>query len=471
MALALGLTVTDISARRQLNLPLMGEPADQVMSPRDELAIGRDYMRQIRQHLNLVSDSELNAYIQQLGERLAASQLDPDTPEFTFFVVENPEINAFALPGGFVGINTGLITAANNEAQLASVLAHETAHVLQRHIARLYASQGNTGLKTAATILAAILLGQQSAEAGQAALLTGIAASQQSAINFTRLHEYEADRIGIQLLTDAGYNPQGMVQFFEVLRRRIALSATERMEFLRTHPLTTNRISEARNNASRLANPIGVQDSIDFQIQQIKLKVLHSNDPHAMQVALAQGHISNSEPVRLYGRIVLLLKAGMVEDCLPLVERLNQLLGTHSAVRLLTARVAIANNDSAHAESIYSSLVDIQPDNYPATEQYLAMLSGQRRTDRAQAVIKHYLRNSLNPVPDVYRKYAEVLRQKGRVSAAHEATADYFFSTNDPREAIIQLELALRSVEKQSNEEARISARIMASKNKLRRNY
>lgn len=470
MALALSMSATHSSARQQLNLPQMGEPADQVMSPRDEQSIGRNYMRQIRQHLVLNTDTELNDYVQKLGQRLVSSQSRADSPDFTFFVIDNPEINAFALPGGFIGINTGLITAAHNEAQLASVIAHEAAHVLQRHIARLYASQGNTGLKTAATILAAILLSQQSAEAGQAALLTGIAASQQSAINFTRTHEYEADRIGIQLLTDAGYNPRGMVDFFEVLRRRIALTSTERMEFLRTHPLTNNRISEARNNASRLANPIGVQNSVDFQLQQMKLRLQHTRDPAAMQTALAQGHISNSEAVRLYGRILLLLQAGKSADCLPLMDRLQALLGTNPSVQLLGARVAIANNDSARAEGIYSAVINIQPDNYAAVEQYLGMLGRQNRTDRSEGVIKSYLRNNLTPSPDVYRKYAEVLRVKGRLPAAHEAMADYFFSLNDTREAINQLELALRSVQKESNEEARITARISQSRNILRNN-
>ena len=129
------------AAYPKLNLPQMGEPADQVMSPRDEKRIGRGFMRQIRTHLPLVRDPEINHYIQQLGERLVSSQPDVNPDDFTFFVVNNPEINAFAIPGGFIGINSGLITAASNESQLASVMAHEAAHVLQRHIARLHASQ------------------------------------------------------------------------------------------------------------------------------------------------------------------------------------------------------------------------------------------------------------------------------------------------------------------------------------------
>jgi predicted Zn-dependent protease len=456
------------TAYERLNLPNMGEPADQVMSPRQEKALGRGFMRQIRQHLKLVDDTELNEFVQRTGEQLLAARYDINPADFTFFVVENPAINAFAIPGGFIGINSGLIMAANNEAQVASVMAHEIAHVLQRHIARLYASQGNSNFKAAATILAAILLSQQSPEAGQAALLTGLAASQQSAINFTRTHEYEADRIGIQLLSDAGYNPRSMVDFFEVLRRRTSLSGPEQLEFLRTHPLTSNRISEARNNAARLSNPTGVQDSVEFQLQQMKLKVLHSTDPRGLARALESGHISKSESARLYGRIILHLNAGEAEQTQALIARLLKLQPGSTAAKLLAARVAQESGNAARAERLYGEIIDYQPDSYAATEKYLDLLSIQGRADRAERVIKSYLRNSSRPAPGVFRKYASVLRLKGQTVAAHEAMADYFLLLDEDNEAVAQLEIALRSAEQDSNEESRIAARILETRKRLR---
>lgn len=463
-----GATNQPVKAYERLNLPSMGEPADQVMSPRQEKALGRGFMRQIRQHLKLVDDIELNEFIQRTGENLLASRYDINPQDFTFFVVENPGINAFAIPGGFIGINSGLITSANNEAQVASVMAHEIAHVTQRHIARLYASQGNTGLKAAATILAAILLSQQSPEAGQAALLTGLAASQQSAINFTRTHEYEADRIGIQLLSEAGYNPRSMVDFFEILRRRTSLSGTEQLEFLRTHPLTTNRISEAKNNSARLNNPTGIQDSVEFQLQQMKLKVLHATDPRGMARALEGGHISKSESARLYGRITLHLNAGEAQKSEPLVRKLVELQPGSSAVKLLAARVARETGDPARAERLYGEIINYQPDNYAATEQYLDMLGIQGRSDRAEQVIRSYLRNNRQPAPGVFRKYASVLRHKGQKVAAHEAMADYFLLLDEDREAVAQLEIALKSARRDSNEESRIAARITETRKRLR---
>ncbi len=460
LACSVTLSTGSSAAYPKLNLPQMGEPADQVMSPRDEKRIGRSYMRQIRTHLPLVRDPEINHYVQRLGKKLVSSQPGINADDFTFFIVDNHEINAFALPGGFIGINSGLITAAANESQLASVMAHEAAHVMQRHIARLHASQGNQGVKTAAAIMAAILISQTSAEAGQAALLTGLAASRQSAINFTRSNEYDADRLGIKLLSDANYNPRGMVDFFEVLRKRTALNITEQLEFLRTHPLTNNRISEARNNAERLENPVGIQDSTDFQFQQMKMRVAHSDNPQIMLRALKNGHISNSESTRLYGQILLHLDAGSAGQAKALAEQLLFIQPYNSAAKLAAARVALQTNDYDRAESLLKSISDIQPDNYAALELLIETLVPQGKTDVAERSIQQYLRSTSSPVPDVYRKYATVLELKGQVTAAHEAMADHYFSLDETRDAMGQLELALRSADEESNASSRVAARI-----------
>ena len=469
LATALTTSAHTTAAYPRLNLPQMGEPADLVMSPRDEKRIGRGYMRQIRTHLDLVTDPEVNDYVQRLGKKLVATQPGVNADDFTFFVVRNPEINAFAIPGGFIGVNSGLITAAANESQLASVMAHEAAHVLQRHIARLYASQGNQGFKTAAAIVAAILISQKSAEAGQAALLTGLAASRQSAINFTRSNEYEADRLGIQLLSDANYNPRGMVDFFEVLRRRIALNVTEQLEFLQTHPLTTNRISEARNNAERLANPVGMQDTTDFQFQQMKLKVMHSNSPRTMLNSLRNGHISKSETARLYGRILLHLDAGRANQAAPLADKLLELQPYNNSARIAGARVALQTRDYDRAENLLGSVTDIQPDNYAATEILIDTLLRQAKTDEAERLIKRYLRSTSQPIPALYRKYARVLELKGQLTGAHEAMADYYFARDETRAAMSQLELALKSADEDSSDSSRVSARIQEVKDAIAR--
>ena len=457
------------AAQSKLNLPQMGEPADQVMSLRDERRIGRGFMRQIRRQVPLVRDQEVNQYIQQLGKRLVASQPGTNPDDFTFFIVDNAEINAFAIPGGFIGINSGLITAAANESQLASVVAHEAAHVMQRHIARAVSNQGNQTVRTAATILAAILVAQSSPEAGQAALLTGLAASRQSSINFTRANEFDADRIGIQLLADANYNPRGMVDFFEVLRKRVALNVTEQLEFLRTHPLTNNRISEARNSADRLANPVGIQNSIDFQFQQMKMRVLHTDDPEQMLRALSKGHMSSSESTRVYGQILLSLETGRAQQATALAEKLLAIQPYNNSARLAAARVALQNSDYDRAESLLTSITDIQPDNYAATEVLVDTLLPQGKKNDAERTMQQYLRSARRPVPAAYRKYASVLESRGQLTAAHEAMANHYFSIDETTVAVGQLELALKAAEEDSNDSSRVSARINQVKKALKK--
>ena len=172
MGLAVVFAAAIVSA--QQNLPDMGEPADSALSPVEEQLLGAQFMRQIRARLPLVRDVQITEYIQELGDRLVLSAGKSDPGKFTFFVIDDPQINAFAIPGGYVGINSGLIAAMAHEEQLASVVAHEIAHVTQRHHARSFATGSRATLSAAAAVLAAVIIGQASAQAGQAALAAGL---------------------------------------------------------------------------------------------------------------------------------------------------------------------------------------------------------------------------------------------------------------------------------------------------------
>ena len=237
-----------------IDLPDIGSGADSTLTLNDEYQIGRSVVRGLREQGAILEDPEVNDYIQNLGNRIAA-QIPDSNQRFYFFVVRDPSINAFALPGGFIGINQGLITATAREAQLAGVLAHEIAHVTQRHIARAIQARGRQSLAATAAMLAAILVGVTTgaSDAVQAgiAIAQGTAAQQQ--INFTRSNEYEADRIGIGFLAAAGFDPNGMPDFFETMGRRAGLAGAQVPEFLRTHPVTTNRIAESRARAEQLS--------------------------------------------------------------------------------------------------------------------------------------------------------------------------------------------------------------------------
>ena len=194
------------------NLPDFGNPADYIITKNQERELGRNVISQLRNANAIIDDPLTSEYIQNLGDRLVGHVSD-GSQEFNFYLIDDSSINAFALPGGFIGINSGLLLMTQSESELASVLAHEIAHVTQRHIARsIYNNQNNTMISSAAMI-AAILLGASADISGDA--ITGIvtaaqAANAQNQINFTRSNEHEADRIGIQTLSSAGFDPNAL---------------------------------------------------------------------------------------------------------------------------------------------------------------------------------------------------------------------------------------------------------------------
>ena len=241
-------------------LPELGDPTLKTFSTEEEKKLGLAFYRTLKDNLIFVDDSQLNYYISNLGQKLS-SHSDAAGKDFKFFIIDSPVINAFAGPDAYIGINSGLFLESTNESQLASVMAHEISHVSQRHLARAIDESGNSAIATFATVLAAILLGAQDAQVTQAILYSGLAGAQQNAINFTRQNEYEADRIGISILAETGINPQGMVDFFSTL---LSKSGDGGIEYLRTHPLNTNRVSEASDRIKKIQLNLP-DDSLDFQ--------------------------------------------------------------------------------------------------------------------------------------------------------------------------------------------------------------
>jgi predicted Zn-dependent protease len=205
-----------VNPARAFDLPDIGDPSGSAVSPEQERRLGEALLRQLRRGEYILNDPEAEAYVQSLGFRLAAQGTNVNQP-FDFFLVQDPAINAFAAPGGFIGMHTGTILVAETESELAGVLAHEIAHVSQKHMARAFEQASQLSIPMAAAMLGAILLGTQNPQAGQAAIAAVAASNVQLQIDFTRANEEEADRIGMQLLSHAGFDPRGLPAFFERL--------------------------------------------------------------------------------------------------------------------------------------------------------------------------------------------------------------------------------------------------------------
>jgi len=213
------ISLASVAQTEQLDLPDMGASANAILSRAEEAEYAQALVRQMRAYEVLNEDPLISAYFEDMGYRLASNSDRPDK-SFTFVVLDQPVVNAFAAPGGVIALYSGLILTADDENEVAGVLAHEIAHITQQHLYRAMESQQAMTIPIALAMLALVLVAGGSPEAIQTAVLGGQAAAMQAQIFFTRQNEYEADRIGISTLSRAGYNPAGMAEFFEKMGRK-----------------------------------------------------------------------------------------------------------------------------------------------------------------------------------------------------------------------------------------------------------
>ena len=228
------------------DLPELGSHFDNLLTANDEKKITFQILSQVYQSNNVINDSEINNYIERLGSKLSMEGTD-DKLSLKFFIIDDPSINAFAMLGGIIGIHTGLIFAANTESELSSVLSHEIAHITQKHLLRLFDSQARNSFKSYLALAIAILAARSNPQVASGAIVAANAAQVQSALDFTRENEKEADRVGIEILNKSGFDPKGFIDFFRTLQRFNTFSSGAAPSFLRTHPITSDRISDIQD--------------------------------------------------------------------------------------------------------------------------------------------------------------------------------------------------------------------------------
>ncbi len=303
-----------VSADLSDNLPDIGTTAGNTLSVNQELAMGDFYVRQLRGSAPLINDPLLNDYVNQLGQRLVAHAWSVKTP-FHFFLISNDEINAFAFFGGNVVLHSALFRYTENESQLASVMAHEISHVTQRHLARAMEAQQRNAPLTWVGALGSILLAMASPQAGMAALSGTIAGTQQGIISFTQQNEQEADRIGIQVLQRAGFDPEAMPNFLQKLADQSRFSSKP-PEMLLTHPLPDSRLSDARNRANQMP-PIVVQSSQDFYMAKVRILGMYASGRNQLSDdlldTLSKGN-SREQTAARYGKAVQFLQAKRFDE-------------------------------------------------------------------------------------------------------------------------------------------------------------
>ena len=453
----------------QVRLPDFGDSTEATLSPADERALGEAFMREIRARLTLVDDPLVVQYIQSLGYRLAAAS-DRRDLAFTFFVVDDDSLNAFAAPGGFIGLNSGMFLATESESELASVLAHEIAHVTQRHIVRAIDHAGRSSLPVLAGILAAILVGTQDVEAGHAAAAAVVGATAQSGINFTRQNEMEADRVGIRILADAGFDPSGMAGVFEKLQNAARYS-TRIPEYLSTHPFTTNRIAEARDRAERLPYR---QHASSESYHLVRASLRADTAADAQQVLdrlveeLSTGQ-AESPTANAYGQAIALARLGRDDEAREVLERLVEMNPDSVTFRAELAGSALRTGYLERALALYSEGLDLYPDDRMLVRGHAAALNAAGRPEETVRLIDRF--GQLYAIDsEMYRMRADAHQKLGRTLESRADLAEHYYRSGFLVQAIDQLRRASREPKEESDfyVGARIEARLEELEAELR---
>jgi predicted Zn-dependent protease len=439
--LAIGLALILAGHAGAADLPDLGESARASLSEVEEERVGREAMRKIRQHRDFVTDPEITAYLNALGERLAASSAKPYL-QFEFFAVRDPSINAFALPGGFIGVHTGLLSAVRSESELAGVIAHEIAHVTQNHIARLVDSQRGSGLTTLAALAVAILAARSNPEVAQAAVTTAQALSVQSQLDFTRENEKEADRVGFQNLDSAGFDPTGMASFFERLMHQTRFQDSSAPTYLRTHPLSHERMADMQNRAANTPYRQH-QDSLEFTLLRAKVMAEEGDAQEALRRFSAFSRERPGDVGAGYGLVHASLRAGEAQQAAALFARLAGKLES-PLLQTLGARIDEAlGNSTAAIERLRQAQLRHTADK-PLTYAYVESLLRARRVREALVQIQAGLLNW----PEDARLLALLAEARfavGQPMEGHLAMAESHLSNDLPSAAMEQLQLAQKA--------------------------
>jgi len=450
------------------NLPELGDTSQTVLSPLDEMRIAEQIMRQVSRSPEVVQDAEVVDYIQTLGNRLARSGPDKNQ-SFNFFVVKDPTINAFAMPGGVIGVHTGLILAAESESELASVLGHEIGHVTQHHMARMIEGQQNATFKNLAGIALAILVARSNPQLAQGALTTSSALGIQNQLDYTRSHEREADRVGLQILSNAGFDVRGMPAFFTTLQRANRFAEGTAPSFLRTHPLTSERISDVQNRVDQMPYRQSL-DSLDFQYVRAKLRATGSFFDRAKTQAAMDVFQQNIDEKRYanasidhYGLAV----GSLSNRDFHVVEReinwLKENATTHPMIENLIANYYVESQQIALAVKQYENALTKYPTNRALIYGYAEHLLTARQYDDALNLIEQKQVIYTNDAY-LYELKARAYTIQNKILLSHQSQGEAYFRRYDLGRAIEQMDLAVKSKDGDFYQHSIVEARSKALK-------
>jgi predicted Zn-dependent protease len=429
-------------------LPDLGDASDAVLSDKQEQTIGNRVMREVRIDPAFVDDPEISDYVKSLGNRLLGAA-DPPRRPIEFFVVQDDSINAFALIGGHIGMHTGLILLTRNEAELAGVMAHEISHILQRHQSRLYQGQGKYQLASLAALALAILAsrggGSQSSQVTEAAVMGASAIMMQGQLDYTREHEREADRIGLTILERSGYDPRGMVSFFERMLRANRLNEFKSApSYLRTHPLTVERIADMQGRVERMS-PRLVPDSFEYRLARAKLRA--GSGAAAAQVTYFRTQLEDRTVVRpredVYGLAIALKRLREFAEAEKELATIRSGESAHPAFEWLAAQLQAEQGRRDAALETYRAAIKAYPDHRGLAYGLAQLLIESGRHAEALALLDERVR-AMPEDAKLYELQSRAHAALGNRLAQHRTLAEAYYRRGNLAAAVDQLQLATK---------------------------
>ncbi|WP_372875350.1 M48 family metalloprotease [Pseudomonas sp.] len=439
------------------DLPSLGDASSAIVSPQQEHQLGRAWLSLLRGQIRQLADPQLKDFVENSVYRLGeTSELQDRRLEFV--LLDSPQINAFAAPGGIIGVNGGLFLYAQTEAEYASVMAHELAHLSQRHFARGLEAQQRMQLPLMAAMLAGIVAAAAGAgDVGMAAIASTQAAAIQEQRRFSRQNEQEADRIGLVNLEKAGYDPRAMPSMFERLMRQYRYDRKP-PEFLLTHPVSESRIADTRNRAEQ-AKAGGVTDSVRYQLMRARVQLIYEDTP-GLAAKRFRAMLDEQPELQAarYGLALAQIKRGQHQQARESLQPLLQAAPDDITYNLAQVELDIASGRLAEAQSHVERLMHNYPNNYPLNQARIDLLMKQGRPQDAERALDELLKRRSKD-PDIWYQVAEVRGLNGNTIGLHQARAEFFALVGDYDQAIEQLDFAKRRSTNNFQLASRIDAR------------
>ena len=425
---------------KDLNLPNLGDRVSGVISLEQERLLGQSFLEQVYAQAPLINDPIIQEYTELLIYKLSETSQVKDR-QFTIVLIDEKSLNAFAAPGGVIGVNGGLFLNAGNEAQLASVLGHELAHLSQRHFARNVLRGKDTNLASSLVMVSAIALAIISNN--PTAFIAGPAALQQQQLRYSRIFEREADRYGFNNLIAAGYDPAGMGQMFENMAKVRKLSGDNPPEFLLTHPVTSSRVSDAFNAADQIDFTGGKKNTINFEFIKGRLKEKYNSlSPQAAVRYFAKAQIDDPTNENKYAFIKALQSNGQTEKALEILNEILKKYPKNLILNITKSEILLSGQKIIEARDNIEQVLNISPGNYPASIVKAKILSSKKEFIQAEEILRDLL-IAKNRDPNLWMELSEVQRAGKNIVGYHLSRGEYYTLIGDFDNALNQFQFAL----------------------------